>query len=80
MNANGRRPAWANKADDDKYTGTRGANPSHGLPGKIHAAQSSAPEGAGDLEVLAVAQEAHDRGVSPRDIWQQKGLQEVGEL
>lgn len=50
-----------------------GENPSYGLPGKIQGAQSTAPEDAGDLEILKVAQVAFDRGIPAGDVWEELG-------
>lgn len=51
----------------------RGEKPSFGLPGKIQEAQSTAPEGAGALEILKVAQVAFDRGVPAGEVWEELG-------
>lgn len=49
----------------------KGEHPKVGLPGKLHAARTAAPEGADDRLIRAVAFDAYQEDRDPADVWQE---------
>jgi hypothetical protein len=50
-------------------TDDTGKHPKVGLPGKLQAAQSSAPASATDERIQRVAFEAYERDIHPETLW-----------